>query len=195
MTCVKQWRADEEPAPFEESLSPRRRSILFIHLSFFKCGQIGGQHEWLGEHRWTGSSWVTLLCLRHTNSWNKCALIKQPLAVTKCADVQGPSVSNGDSSDEHGTGADHSSALLTCGGPTTSAGSDHWPIWLAGAREPVVYTKRLLQSGVQLSRTSFLLRNSLFWRARLLFTGATTIQIVPDLLTARHWAPFERLTF
>lgn len=95
MTCVKQWRADEEPAPFEESLSPRRRSILFIHLSFFKCGQIGGQHEWLGEHRWTGSSWVTLLCLRHTNSWNKCALIKQPLAVTKWADVQGPSVSNG----------------------------------------------------------------------------------------------------
>lgn len=48
MTCVKQWRADEEPAPFEESLSPRRRSILFIHLSFFlNAGKLeGSTSDW-----------------------------------------------------------------------------------------------------------------------------------------------------
>lgn len=35
----------------------------------------------------------------------------------------------------------------------------------------------------------------LFKHASQFITGATTIQIVPDLLTACHWAPFERLTF
>lgn len=35
MTCAEQWRADDEPAPFDDGLSGCRRSYLFIFWSFF----------------------------------------------------------------------------------------------------------------------------------------------------------------